>query len=127
MTWAIVKTAPDEDNYVAWSDNVEAPLCWGDRDYVFAWADQPDRRSTSADPMFSTEARFQRADRMGTSYLWPKPEKPAYRWGQGFIYQQQGWLPRANLEALCERLTDDPKADVRDLLEPFDDEDEVRP
>lgn len=126
MTWAIVKATPDEDFYVAWSDNVEAPLAFGDRKYMFDWADQPSRRALDSDVRGATAARFERADRMGTSYLWPTPEDPAYRFGEGFIYEQQGWLPRTNLRALCERLSEDWKADVRDLLEPFEDEEEVR-
>ena len=38
-----------------------------------------------------------------------------------YIYDQQGWLPRARLAELTARLGADRRADCTDLLDPFED------
>lgn len=125
MTAAVVKPSKDEDFYVIWSDNVEAPFAFGDRAYISEWMNQrPGYGAESQDPEFTVKARLDRAEQTGTSYLWPSPEDPAYGWNDdGFIYQQQGILRRSKLKELCERLGRDENADCRDLLDPFEDHD----
>jgi len=113
----IVKPAPDSgDFYVIWSDNSDGPVAWGSRAYLTPLLDEADR----------TADRFDRADATGSSALWPTTTDPYLRFGQGLIYDQRGWLPRENLAALCERLTADQTDPCTDLLQPFDDETEVR-
>jgi hypothetical protein len=111
----IVKTSPDEDFYVMWSEIVEAPTAWGTRAEIEAthWF-------TPADV---AAERFDRADQYGTSAAAPAGGKiyRFYDWADsGMIYQQQGYLPRHRLRELCERLAADQPVD--DLLEPFEDD-----
>lgn len=118
MTY-IVKPDPGEDFYVLWSDIVEAPTAFGDRAYLEGL--QQYRHDPSPE-------RFERADRYGCSAQWPKPDEPIYGWDDnGFIYMQRGWLRRDRLKAACERLGRDEHDPITDLLEPFEDETEVRP
>ncbi|QAY70005.1 hypothetical protein [Xylanimonas protaetiae] len=101
----IIKADPDTDLFVEWSTVVEAPTRWGTRAQLEAAgfdADRLDRAATKG-----SSCRGDIAD-------W-------YVWGEGFIYQQQGWLPRARLAALVERLGSDEHANVTDLLDPFGD------
>jgi hypothetical protein len=110
----IVKDNPGEDFYVMWSDITESPYGWGTRAEMesYDWSD----------PKAVESERFERADRTGCSAMWPSLDDPIYGWtDSGFIYQQQGHLPRAKLRELCARLEVDQHADVRDLLEPFED------
>lgn len=116
MPTIIVKPERETDFYVAWSSMVEAPTCWGPREYVA-------REMACWDgPEAAAPERFDRADQTGTSARYPSGDAPEGGWDdRGFIYQQQGWLPRARLTALCERLGADERADVSDLLDPFED------
>jgi hypothetical protein len=116
----IVKTSPDEDYYVMWSDIVEAPTAAGTR---------ADLEATDYfTPADVAAERFDRADQYGTSCAAPAGGKiyRFYEWSDpGLIYQQQGILPRARLRELCERL--DAEQPVDDLLEPFDDDETAAP
>jgi hypothetical protein len=117
----IVKPDRDVDFYVMWSDVVEAPTTWGARkDFKAAQWMRPEEIAPE---------RFERADAMGTSAMWGDPADPYLGWNDalGPIYMQRGFLPRANLRALCERLKADENDRVTDLLVPFDGDDEVRP
>jgi hypothetical protein len=111
----IVKVAPDRDEYVWWSDIVEAPKAVGTREEVAAvireWGKPGD-----ADP-----ARFDRADRTGCSALWPSLTEPIYAFtSNGPIAEQRGFVPRDKIGEYARlRCADDPAA--FDLLEPFDD------
>jgi hypothetical protein len=68
--------------------------------------------------------RLARADRNGSSAYNYKIDGG---WDdEGFTYEQRGWLPRERLVAACEALERDDQAAVWDLLEPFEDEMEVR-
>lgn len=113
----ILKVAPDRDLYVYWSTIVEAPVAYGDRawmrDYLIADAAHP--YSDKGNP----DERLDRADRAGSSALWPSMTNPAYGWDDnGLIYQQQGWLPRHKLGEMVERL--DLEQPVDGLLEPLE-------
>lgn len=113
----IVKPDQGADFYVIWSNIVEAPLGTGTR------ADLLDEGFT--------EDRIYRADITGTSMM--RDLMSSY-WGpldgewedRGFIAEQRGYLPRANLAAFARAYMDERWADAWDLLEPFDDETEVR-
>lgn len=118
MTNAVIKCSPEDDFYVLWSDNVEAPLAYGDREFIVDYL----TRYPGA-PLDVPEERVARADDAGTSYLWPPGEPPAYGWADPIlIYKQQGVLRRHKLKELCERLHVDPTDRCQDLLEPFEDE-----
>jgi hypothetical protein len=112
----VVKADPGEDWYVVWSNNVDGPLAWGTRAELEAEALPDDQL---------TPQRFTRADERGSSAVFGGP---IYGWDHdGWIYEQRGVLPRRNLRAACERLTADEHDPITDLLEPFEDETEVRP
>lgn len=112
----IVKPSPESgDFYVIWSDRCDGPAAWGSRDYLAPLLEGED-----------VAARFARADATGSSALWPSADDPHLRFGEGLIYDQRGWLPRERLTALCERLGADQTDPCTDLLQPFDDETEVR-
>ena len=106
----VVKPDRGKDFYVVWDDRPEAPVWTGTRDEALAEG--------------CPESRLRRAGETGTSAL----TVPAfYRWDAlGFIAEQRGWLPRANLAAYVTAYLEDRKDDARDLLKPFDDETEVR-
>ena len=93
---------------------VEAPHCWGDREYVEAYMVRIGEND---------EARWVRADLTGSSSV-----PPFYKWGSSgyIIYEQRGMLPLGHLKAFLD--TFDEETDEFDLsyLEPFDDETEVR-
>ena len=122
MRGYVVKPERDEDFYVIWSDNVEAPLAYGPREYVLPLLDS--RQQTVEN---SAEARFQRADENGSSALWPSRSDPIYGWDDDtFIYQQQSILHRTDLKELCQRLGETDHAAVCDLLTAFEDDWPVR-
>ena len=100
----VVKADRDTDLYVEWSTMSEAPTAWGTREQMTAAG-------------FDRE-RLDRAEATGSSCAGEIADW--YTWGEGLIYQQQGWLPRARLAALVDRLGADPRAEVTDLLDPFD-------
>ena len=113
MPTIIIKPEHDRDLYVAWSTVVDSPLAWGDRDWMWDYLDD------------DAAERLDRADANGTSaaggYAW------FGRWDyERFVYEQRGVLPRKHLASVCEALERGDEAAVWDLLEPFEDEAEVR-
>lgn len=118
MGTIVIKPDRDRDFYVGWSTVTENPHWWGPRAEVTAYlAEQatPDRQS-------QPEARLARTDERGTSSY-----NGEGGWDDdGFIYEQRGWLPRRHLAEVCRLLEAENEPAVWDLLEPFDDETEVR-
>lgn len=122
----IIKIAPDRDLYVEWSSVVEAPTAWGTRAEMAAWLQEPKQgygqiTIAAAD---AVEDRLARADRTGSSG-YPPFGCTWDDWGE--IYMQQGKLPRSRFGALIDRYAAHPDIrhstpDVRDLLDPFDDD-----
>lgn len=124
MGTIVIKPDPDLDFYVGWSTIVEAPTWFGSRTDALRYIAEDHRRSDGpADP---PGQRLARADKYGSSV---KPEAD-YGFGywddDGFIYEQRGILPRKHLVEACRRLGRNDEAGVWDLLEPFEDETEVR-
>jgi hypothetical protein len=108
----IIKPDRAEDFYVVWSTIVEAPLAFGPREYLQELGEEGSLRD------MHYPDRWARADKAGTS------ERSGRNGGwddAGFIYQQQGWLPRAKLKELCALLAENENADVSHLLDPLDD------
>lgn len=128
MPTILIKPERDRDLYVAWSTITRNPIAWGDRAQMLAWAEedwQRRQRGKQPDLMSEPAGRLDRADIHGTSAAGGF----AFfgRWDDdGFVYEQRGFLPRACLALACEKLAADQEAEVWDLLEPFDDETEVR-
>jgi len=115
MPSIVLKATPDRDLYCYWSSVVEAPVFIGTRAEISAHLVQG-----SANP--EVEARMARADRVGTSALYFDTDPQDGAWeSTGFIYQQQGFLPRSRLAALLDMLAVDERADATDLLDPFED------
>lgn len=113
----VIKAAPDRDLYVGWSNVVEAPTWVGTRAQALAHG--------------CPESRLRRADETGTSQR--RDPMSSYNgpldgaWDDtGFIAEQRGFLPRARLGDYAIAYADGRMEDCWDMLEPFDDETEVR-
>lgn len=124
MGYQIYKEAPEVDYYVEWSSIVEAPTFGGTRaeilPYLWEHDDRKPDRIRETDPSHP-ENRLKRVDETGTSALWGNPRDGS--WGtSGEIYMQRGLVSRANLFVLTRRLGEDENADVSDLIEPFEDD-----
>jgi len=105
----IVKAAPDRDLYIGWSNVVEAPTGMWTRAEALAYG--------------FPRSRLDRADRTGTSSMVPG----SGQWDDhGFIAEQRGWLRRDRIADYAQALAADNNEAAWDLLEPFDDETEVR-
>lgn len=114
----VIKPNPDKDFYVLWSDNTESPWAWGPADEVHVYLVE-DAQKPHGDKT-NQWLRILRADEYGSSARWPSSLRPFGGYDDGgFIYKQQGWLPRWRLTELCARLELD--HDVDDLLEPLED------
>lgn len=121
MSSSIVKPNRDTDFYVLWSDNSDAPLCWGTRAELEEDWKQVHSHHGPWDP-----ERVARADLRGTSAMWPSLTAPAYGWDDdGFVYEQRGWLRRDRLAAVCARIS--AGEEDMDLLDPLDGDWPVRP
>lgn len=121
MPRQIIKPDRDVDFYVEWSSIVEAPTAFGPREWMLDHLLFDYRRATHRFDWEREQAeqRLARADVTGSSAYPPF----ACTWDdEGEIYEQRGILPRAKIRELCERLSKDERADVSDLLEPFDDD-----
>lgn len=113
MPTVVVKAEPDSDLYMVWSTVVDGPTAVGTRAEIAEYLSQ--FHSDTDDP----EERLDRADKTGTSGMWPG----AGQWSQrGFVCywdvtgneeRDARWLPRANL-AQWLRTGDD------SLLEPIE-------
>jgi len=105
----LVKAAPDRDLYIGWSNNVEAP--------TGIWT-----RAEALNYGFP-RSRLDRADRNGTSSMVPG----SGQWDDdGFIAEQRGWLRRDRLADYAQAYAREDYEAAWDLLEPFEDETEVR-
>lgn len=111
-----MKESPTSDFYVCWSSVVEAPTAWGNRVEIAAYV------------VRDAEERLTRADNTGTSCLWVTlagmrdryPEEGAWD-DDSYIYEQRGTITRAGVFQLARRLDENPHADARDLITPFED------
>ncbi|MFG3710862.1 hypothetical protein [Micromonospora sp. NPDC047730] len=128
MPSIVIKPDRDRDLYVYWSTVVEAPVAWGDRASMLDHLTSEFRRhhpGAIPDSISDPGRRLDRADLNGTSAAGGF----AFfgRWDDdGLIYEQRGILPRHHLARACELLEAGQDAEVWDLLEPFEDETEVR-
>lgn len=112
-----VNQDPAEDRYCVWSTIVEAPVFDGTRAeierYQLFWNGEKVRPRL--------DEWFARANEKGSSLDWDGD------WGDKVIYEQRGLLPREKLGDLLDALASTPPdLDAAwDLLEPFEDRDEV--
>lgn len=113
----VIKAAPDRDLYVGWSNVVEAPTWVGTRAQALEYG--------------CPESRLRRADETGTSQR--RDPMSSYTgpldgaWDDtGFIAEQRGFLPRARLGDYAVAYAEGRMEDCWDMLEPFDEETEVR-
>lgn len=105
----ILKAAPDEDLYIGWSTIAESP--------AGSWT-RAEALHCGIDPV-----RLERADRTGTSFI----DSTEGAWDdEVMIAEQRGLLPRKYLAAYAELWLGGEKDKAFDLLEPFEDETEVR-
>ena len=105
----ILKAAPDQDLYIGWSTMCEAP--------AGSWT-----RAEAAECGIDPE-RLDRADKTGTSFI----DSAEGAWDDRvMITEQRGLLPRVHLAAYAELWLSGEQDKAFDLLEPFEDETEVR-
>jgi len=105
----LIKAAPDRDLYVGWSNIVEAPTGVWTRAEAIAYGFPP--------------SRLDRADKNGSS----SRVRGYGQWDdEGFIAEQRGWLRRDRLGDYALAYARDDLNAAFDLLEPFEDETEVR-
>lgn len=124
MPTIVIKPERDQDFYVGWSTIVEAPAWFGSRTEAAGYIAEDHRQHGG--PTAPPEERLARADEYGSSI---KPEANfgyGYWDHDGFIYEQRGVLPRKHLIEACRLLAAENEPGVWDLLEPFEDEAEVR-
>ena len=113
----LIKAAPERDLFVGWSNIVEAPVWTGTRAEALAEG--------------CPASRLRRAAETGTSQMrdpmstYTGPLDGAWE-DEGFIAEQRGWLPRARLGDYAVAYAEERMEDCWDLLEPLDDETEVR-
>lgn len=121
MGTIVIKPDRDTDFYVGWSSVTESPHWWGPRSEVTRYLlDDARRRGGIDDPPGD---RLQRADQHGTS----AHDRRDGGWDDdGFIYEQRGVLPRRHLAEACRLLEVGDESAVWDLMQPFEDEAEVR-
>ena len=120
MGYVIIKQDPDRDEYILWSDFTDTPIAVGTRVEMIPYVDQVDPpRETPG----GTAARFDRADRQGSSMI---PYSHGWWDDERMIYEQRGWLRREHIAEACRLRLSGREVEVWDLLEPFDDETEVR-
>lgn len=104
----LLKCRKDEDFYVAWSEEAQAPVWYG--------------TAAEARKEGYTGERIDRADRTGTSSF-----PGFYRWdARSLIAEQRGVLPRRFLRAYALLYDFDYMQAAFDLLEPFEDGTGVR-
>jgi hypothetical protein len=105
----VIKPGRGTDFYVGWSHVVEAPVWMGTRAEAIDAGCPP--------------SRLDRADVRGTSIR----DDFGCDWDdKGLIAEQRGFLPRASIAAFSRAYAENRMDDAWDLLEPFDDETEVR-
>ncbi len=120
MGFTIIKQDRDRDEYVLWSDFTERPIAVGTRAEMIPYVDEVDPpRGTPG----GTAARFDRADRQGSSMI---PYSHGWWDDEYMIYEQRGLLPRRHIAQAAHLHCAERYAEVWDLLEPFEDETEVR-
>lgn len=121
MPQVVIKPDRHRDEYVVWSTISETPITYGCRRYMTRWLAANDREQAGPGRPLS---RLRRADRLGSSAM---PE-----WGDGHwddsvqIYEQRGYLYRRDFYRAARLLCAGRESEVWDLLEPFEDETEVR-
>jgi len=129
MGTIILKVAPDQDLYVAWSSIVEAPVGFGTRAEMLADLRRDWHRAHPdciPRPGTGPEVRLERADATGTSAYRDGDYAPGGWDDKELIYEQRGILARSKLGLMVELLAAERETAVWDLLEPFDGETEVR-
>lgn len=123
MGYAIIKTAPDRDQYVLYSSSSDTPVFLGTRAEVITelGGDVADRCPTcrQGSPRDNVLRRLARADECGSS------THLVGQWDDAEIqYGQQGMMRREDLARVVELLADDREAEVLAMLTPFEDVEE---
>ena len=94
----VIKPHRDKDQYVYWSEIVDAPHCWGTREEILTYLQELD-----AGPI--PEQRMDRADEFGTSALWGSPRIYSFDdENRSVIYEQRGTVKVENLWDFCNSL-----------------------
>lgn len=126
MPTFVMKVAKDRDQYVGWSTVVETMVWVGDREEAARILARDIPRGYDPKPGNSPEDRLRRADETGTSSFWYPEDPQDGAWeDSGQIVEQRGFLPRDRFPAFVDAYTSDNPDSAYDLLDPFDDEDEV--
>lgn len=124
MPSVVIKPDRDRDEYVVWSTVTESPHGYGSREQMARLLQSGIRNDT--DDVVDPTAALDRADRHGSSAMggWTAGHWGHDRWG--WIYQQVGWLARKDLWQAAVWQCEGRVRDILDLLEPLEDDDEMR-
>lgn len=106
----LVKAAPDQNLYVGWSNTCDMPAGVWSRESAIAYGFPPSRLDRVDENGSSATNGY-------TSGHWDDP---------GFVAEQRGWLKRDRLAKYAVLWLDGHHEAAFDLLEPFEDESEVR-
>jgi hypothetical protein len=117
MGYVIIKQAPDRDEYVIWCTSSERFAAAGDCAEIARDAAELEPERDDLD------ARLDHVDLRGSSMI---PYSEGWWEQESLIYEQRGYLPRRHLYYAALLQLDGRHAEVWDLLEPFEDEREVR-
>ena len=112
----ILKPDPERDEYVVWSNIVEAPLALGTAEEIVQWLGLHDQA-----PADKSRERIARADATGTSSMIGDGA-----FGDYMIFEQRGTIACAKIAALTRCLINEDLDGALALCEPFDGETEVR-
>lgn len=114
----LLKVERGRDEYVGWSDVVEAPVFVGDESVALRWLQDQKRCSEPCCYQKQVLDRLERARRTGTSSL-----NGFYEWGNDLIAEQRGFLPRECVGLYARALlVDDNRDEADSYLQPFEDE-----
>ncbi len=122
MGTIILKVDPDRDLYVEWSSVVESPTYIGTRAEFLAYLTHEIPDGYSPLPGNSPEDRLARADETGTSACYGTPPHFGAFDAGGFIVEQRGVLPRADLGRFVDALLAENETTAYELLQPFEDD-----
>lgn len=118
MPTYLLRVAPDDPTYVAWSTVVEAPTFMGDETAALEYLKYERTCSQPCCHKVQVLDRLERANRFGTSSL---DGYMGYD-DDGFIVEQRGVLPRSALGPFTRAYMRDDADEWMTYLQPFDDE-----
>jgi hypothetical protein len=112
----IICTEPGKDEFVYWSTIADGPMGFGTREEL----QRQIRRLKGSSGGEADDERFDRAAELGSS-MKAEAEYCEGHWDDsGFVYNQQGWLPRDRMGAFMRLYNEDRLDEAIALLDSLD-------